>query len=85
MAAFLGAVTRVSGGKIRDIFLARVPRVLQSDLYATPALVGAVILIVIPGLVSRRPLRRLPVAFVALFCEWLRFISTGICGRIANP
>jgi uncharacterized membrane protein YeiH len=85
MAAFLGAVTGVGGATIRDIFLAHVPRVLQSDIYATAALVGAVILIVIPGLVFRRHLRRLPVAFVALFSESLRFISTGICGRIANP
>ena len=47
MAAFLGAVTRVSGGTIRDIFLAHVPRVLQGDIYAMAVLVGAVILIVI--------------------------------------
>jgi uncharacterized membrane protein YeiH len=80
MAAFLGAVTGVGGGDIGDIFLAHVPRVLQLDTYATAALVGAVIFDC-----HRRQLRRLPVAFVALFSQSLRFISTGICGRIANP
>jgi uncharacterized membrane protein YeiH len=78
-AALLGAVTGVGGGTIRDIVLAHVPRVLQSDIHATVALVGAVILIVIPGLLFRRHLGRLPVAFVALVSESLRFISTGIC------
>lgn len=45
MAALLGTITGVGGGTIRDIFLAHVPRVLQSDIYATAALAGAVILI----------------------------------------
>jgi len=46
MAALLGTITGVGGGTIRDIFLAHVPRVLQSDIYATAALTGAVVLIV---------------------------------------
>ena len=46
MAALLGTITGVGGGTIRDIFLAQVPRVLQSDIYATAALTGAVVLIV---------------------------------------
>jgi uncharacterized membrane protein YeiH len=46
MAALLGTITGVGGGTIRDIFLAHVPRVLQSDIYATAALAGAVVLIV---------------------------------------
>ena len=45
MAALLGTITGVGGGTIRDIFLAHVPRVLQSDIYATAALAGAVVLI----------------------------------------
>jgi uncharacterized membrane protein YeiH len=48
MAALLGTITGVGGGTIRDIFLAQVPRVLQSDIYATAALVGAVVLIAVP-------------------------------------
>jgi len=46
MAALLGTITGVGGGTIRDLFLAHVPRVLQSDIYATAALAGAVVLIV---------------------------------------
>jgi uncharacterized membrane protein YeiH len=46
-AALLGAITGVGGGTIRDIFLAQVPRVLQTDIYATAALAGAVVLIVV--------------------------------------
>jgi len=45
MAALLGTITGVGGGTIRDIFLAHVPRVLQSDIYATAALAGAAVLI----------------------------------------
>jgi uncharacterized membrane protein YeiH len=45
MAALLGTITGVGEGTIRDIFLAHVPRVLQSDIYATAALAGAVVLI----------------------------------------
>ena len=45
MAALLGTITGVGGGTIRDVFLAHVPRVLQSDIYATAALAGAVVLI----------------------------------------
>jgi uncharacterized membrane protein YeiH len=47
MAALLGTITGVGGGTIRDIFLAHVPRVLRSDIYATAALAGAVVLIVL--------------------------------------
>ena len=47
MAVLLGTITGVGGGTIRDIFLAHVPRVLQSDIYATAALVGAVVLIAV--------------------------------------
>src|SRR5262249_26759841 len=46
MAALLGTITGVGGGTIRDIFPAHVPRVLQSDIYATAALAGAIVLIV---------------------------------------
>jgi uncharacterized membrane protein YeiH len=44
MAALLGTITGVGGGTIRDIFLAHVPRVLQSDTYAAAALVAFVAL-----------------------------------------
>jgi uncharacterized membrane protein YeiH len=45
IAVLLGTITAVGGGTIRDIFLAQVPRVLNSDVYATAALVGATVLV----------------------------------------
>jgi|SRR5580704_6957483 uncharacterized membrane protein YeiH len=46
IAVLLGTVTAVGGGTVRDIFLARVPLVLRSDIYATAAMAGAVVMIV---------------------------------------
>lgn len=40
-AALLGMVTGIGGGVARDLLAGRVPVVLRSELYATPALVGA--------------------------------------------
>ena len=40
-AVLLGAITGAGGGVIRDILLARVPAVLQTDIYAVAALFGA--------------------------------------------
>lgn len=45
IAVLLGTVTAVGGGTIRDLFLARIPRVLVTDVYATAALVGAVVMV----------------------------------------
>src|SRR5277367_1397670 len=45
VAILLGTVTAVGGGTVRDIFLARVPLVLRSDIYATAAMAGAAIMI----------------------------------------
>ena len=42
IAVLLGTITGVGGGTIRDLFLARVPRVLEADVYATAALAGSV-------------------------------------------
>jgi uncharacterized membrane protein YeiH len=41
IAILLGGITGVGGGTIRDVLLARVPTVLQADVYATAALAGA--------------------------------------------
>jgi len=40
-AVLLGAVTAVGGGTMRDVLVRRVPAVLQSGLYAIPAIIGA--------------------------------------------
>jgi len=46
IAVLLGTVTGVGGGTIRDIFLAQVPAVLRTDIYATAALFGSIVMIV---------------------------------------
>ena len=46
VAILLGTVTAVGGGVLRDIFLSRVPRLLQSDIYATAAILGSAVMIV---------------------------------------
>jgi uncharacterized membrane protein YeiH len=43
IAMLMGTVTGVGGGVIRDILLARVPVVLQTDIYATAAFAGALV------------------------------------------
>jgi uncharacterized membrane protein YeiH len=49
VAVLMGAITAVGGGVMRDVLMARVPAVLQADIYASAALFGAAIV-----LVSRR-------------------------------
>ncbi len=46
VAILLGGLTAVGGGTLRDILLAQVPRVLNADIYATAALLGATVLVV---------------------------------------
>lgn len=48
-AAILGTVTAVGGGTVRDALIGRVPVVLRSELYAIPALLGAVVVVVTDG------------------------------------
>jgi uncharacterized membrane protein YeiH len=42
-AVILGAITAVGGGTLRDVLVRRVPAVLQSGLYAIPAIIAAAI------------------------------------------
>ena len=60
-AALMGVTTAVGGGVIRDILVNEVPTVLRRELYALPALIGALI-IVAAAEVSRNVT---PVAFAA--------------------
>ncbi|MGY2262566.1 trimeric intracellular cation channel family protein [Pseudomonas sp. SDO55104_S430] len=46
VSMLMGTITGVGGGVIRDIVLARIPVVLQVDLYASSAFVGAAVLII---------------------------------------
>ncbi len=44
-AVILGAVTAVGGGTVRDVLIGRIPVVLRSELYAIPALLGALLVV----------------------------------------
>lgn len=46
MAALLGMLTGIGGGMARDLFLAQIPRVLRSEIYAVAALAGAGVVVV---------------------------------------
>lgn len=45
VAILLGIVTAVGGGVIRDILLARIPVILKKEIYASAAMVGAMIVV----------------------------------------
>jgi uncharacterized membrane protein YeiH len=46
VAVLLGTITGAGGGTMRDLLLAQVPAVLRVDVYATAAMLGAVVLVV---------------------------------------
>jgi uncharacterized membrane protein YeiH len=72
IAILLGTITGVGGGTVRDIFLARIPNVLRSDIYATAAMAGAVVMI------AGRKLKLSPTWAAVLggvFCFTLRMVS----------
>jgi len=45
IAVLPGTIPGVGGGTVRDMFLAQVPSILRSDIYATAALAGAICLV----------------------------------------
>jgi uncharacterized membrane protein YeiH len=45
-AVILGMMTGIGGGVVRDIVLNEVPTVLRSDLYAVPALLGSLVVVI---------------------------------------
>jgi uncharacterized membrane protein YeiH len=46
LAVLMGGVTGVGGGTVRDVLLAHVPRVLESDVYASAALAGSALMVI---------------------------------------
>ena len=45
VAVLLGITTAVGGGVLRDILLNRVPAILEKEIYASAALIGALIVV----------------------------------------
>jgi uncharacterized membrane protein YeiH len=60
-AALMGVVTAVGGGVLRDVLVNEVPTVLRRELYAVPALVGALVVAV----TDRYHPAATPIAFLA--------------------
>lgn len=71
-AALVGTVTAVGGGMMRDVLVGRVPVVLREDVYATSALLGA--LVVAVGLSRGADRTRVAVAG-GICCFALRMVS----------
>jgi len=46
VAVLLGILTAVGGGVIRDIFLNRIPVIFENEIYASAALLGALVVVV---------------------------------------
>ena len=71
-AVMLGILTGIGGGIVRDLLVVQIPSVLQRELYAVAALVGAV-LVVIGHALALPPA---PVAVAgAIACFALRFLA----------
>jgi uncharacterized membrane protein YeiH len=49
-AALMGLVTAIGGGIARDLLAGRVPEVFRGELYATPALAGAAVVVALDRL-----------------------------------
>jgi uncharacterized membrane protein YeiH len=47
MAVVMGGITGVGGGTIRDLLLAEVPSVLRKDVYASGALAGGIVMVLL--------------------------------------
>jgi uncharacterized membrane protein YeiH len=72
VAVLLGIVTAVGGGVIRDILLTRIPVILTREIYASAAMIGAII--VVAGDYFHFPNEMVSVAAIAC-CFCLRFLA----------
>jgi uncharacterized membrane protein YeiH len=66
VAVLLGITTAVGGGVVRDILLARVPVILEKEIYASAALIGALI-VVLGNYIKAVP------------SDWIALIALAVC------
>lgn len=72
VSILLGTITAVGGGVIRDILLGRIPVILMKEIYASAAMIGAIIVVI--GNYLR--LSNETISAVAIVvCFTLRFLS----------
>ena len=69
MAIFMGVLTGIGGGILRDVLVNQTPTVLQADIYAVAALAAGVVVAI--GHVLHYP-AFLTMTVGALLCFWLR-------------
>lgn len=81
-AALLGMVTGIGGGILRDLLAARPPVVFAGTLYATPALAGAAVAVVLDRLAQ--PLLVVTLAGFAV-CLVLRLLAIAFDLRAPMP
>ncbi|WP_448951996.1 trimeric intracellular cation channel family protein [Labrys neptuniae] len=72
VAIFLGTVSGVGGGVMRDVLLNRVPLILQTDIYATAGMAGAIVIALSRG---RNWRRRYVAAVAGVLCVSLRMTA----------
>jgi uncharacterized membrane protein YeiH len=72
MAVVMGGITGVGGGTVRDLLLAQVPSVLRKDVYASAALAGGVVMVV---LLKVKVPRAMAMAVGGSACFLLRMIA----------
>ncbi|GGA57458.1 membrane protein [Edaphobacter acidisoli] len=72
LAVMMGVVTGAGGGTVRDVLLAKVPAVLNSDVYAAAALVGAVVML---GALRVKMPRGLAMSLGAAACFVVRMLA----------
>ncbi|MFL9959976.1 trimeric intracellular cation channel family protein [Paraburkholderia sediminicola] len=65
LAILLGTVSAVGGGVIRDMLLSRVPSILEREIYASAALLGALVFVVS--------------AQVGAMSAWTPWVATAVC------
>jgi uncharacterized membrane protein YeiH len=75
IAPFLGTITAVGGGVVRDVLLNHIPAVLRVDIYATAALAGAATLVLAQRCGAGRSTAALA-GFVV--CVLLRLVSVAL-------
>jgi uncharacterized membrane protein YeiH len=81
-AVILGAVTGVGGGTVRDVLIQRIPTVLRSELYAIPALAGALVTVA----TIRAHVYGVPAALAAaLVCFMIRMVGVRLGLNAPRP
>ena len=83
-AALMGMVTGIGGGMLRDVLASRVPAVFRGELYATPAIAGAIVVVAgahtdLPTLVVAFAGGGLCIAWrlIAIWRHWQAPVPTG--------